>query len=124
MKRLLAATVLVVIICVAYFTGDMYVKRVLDESNRILTECTENYKSDKDASVKAKELKEYWEKQEGWLSIFANHTMIDSIELAISSLNAYSKSENNEIFYEYSSAIHTLLHQLQEDNSLTMHSVL
>lgn len=123
MKRLIAAAVLGVFIATVYFTGNSYIKSVLDKSRRLVDECTEKYKTEQNADNSAKELKKYWSKNEGLLSVFAHHSDIDEVELAVNTLVIYAASENSDIFYEYSGTVKTLLHQLYEDASVTMHSI-
>lgn len=124
MKRLIAAGVLTVIIAIIHFSGTVYIKNVIDEANTLLAECVTEYSENSSPKEKAVELEEYWGKRESYLSIFAHHDNIDEIESAINSLVVYSSTENSEIFYEYSGTVKTLLHQLMEDNSFSMHSIL
>lgn len=124
MKRLIAAAILAVFIAAVYFTGNFYIKNVLDNSYKLLDECNEEYKMNKSSSKGAEKLKDYWSENEGLLSVFAYHGHIDEVEQAIGTMVIYSKTDNSELFYEYSGTVKTLLHQLYEDNSLSMHSVL
>ena len=123
MSRLIAALVLAIVITGVCITGNTYINKVIDKSNILIDECITNYESHNNPENKATELKKYWSKNEGLLSIFAHHKNIDDIELAIDSLLTYSNTNENQIFYEYSGTVKTLLHQLSEDNSLNMHSV-
>ena len=124
MKRLIAAGVLTVIIAIIHFSGTIYIKNVIDEANTLLAECVTEYSENASPKEKATQLEDYWSKRESYLSIFAHHDNIDEIESAINSLVVYSSTENSEIFYEYSGTVKTLLHQLMEDNSFSMHSIL
>ena len=124
MKRLIAAGVLTVIIAIIHFSGNIYIKNVIKECNEILDNCVSEYKINASPQEKAKKLQEYWGKKEDLLSVFSRHDNIDEIERAIDSLAVYSKTKNSEIFYEYSGTVKTLLHQLYEDNSFNMHSIL
>ena len=123
MKRLIAAAVLAVIVISVHLTGRYIINNTLTESRELLKACTQQYMIDKSAYSQAERLEKFWSDNEGILSLFANHEGIDDIELAISSLKVYSDTEDNEIFYEYAASVETLLHQLEEDNSLNMHSV-
>ena len=124
MKRLIAAGVLIIFVVSTYLTGYFYIKNTCDTANALLKDCIEIYKTDKDATKSAKKLNDFWSKNEPLLSVFANHSSIDEIELAISSLENYSDSPDNKIFYEYSSTVETLIHQLMEDTKPSMHSIL
>lgn len=124
MKRLIAAGVLIIVISIIHLSGNIYIKNVINETDALLKKCVEEYKNEQHPEKAAKQLKEYWGDREDYLSVFAHHDDIDKIELAIDSLSVYSKTENSEIFYEYSGTVKTLLHQLKEDNSLSMHSIL
>ncbi len=123
MKRIIAAAILFVFVVSVYFFGTSYIKSTCKKANVLLTKCTEIYKSDKDATEASKELSEFWTEKEPYLSIFANHTQIDEIELAISSLQNYATSKDNTIFYEYSGTVKTLLHQMLEDITPSFHSI-
>ncbi len=123
MKRIVATIILSVFVISSYFVGITYIKASCEKANILLDRCTEIYKSDKDATAASKELGEFWTKTEPYLSLFANHAQIDEIELAISSLQNYSNSKDNTIFYEYSGTVKTLLHQMLEDNTPSMHSI-
>ncbi len=124
MKRLIAAAVLAAIVAAVHFTGNIYIKKVIKESNKQLETIVADYKKDISPKASAEKLKNYWSHNEDYLSIFARHDNIDEIELAIDTLAVYSETKDSEIFYEYSGTVKTLLHQLYEDNSFSMHSIL
>ncbi len=124
MKRLIAAAILALIISAVHFTGNIYIKSVIDKSNNLLEECIVSYQKEAKPTESAERLKNFWSENEDLMSVFAHHDNIDEIEHAIDTLAVYSSTEDSEIFYEYSGTVKTLLHQLYEDNSLTMHSVL
>ena len=123
MKRIIAVIILSVFVLSSYFIGISYIKSSCEKANDLLAKCTEIYKSDNDATAASNELSKFWTKTEPYLSIFANHAQIDEIELAISSLQNYSNSKDNTIFYEYSGTVKTLLHQMLEDNTPSFHSI-
>ena len=124
MKRLIAAAVLTAIVAAIHFSGNVYIKKVIKESNNLVEICIEDYKKDISPKSHADELKKYWGDNEDYLSIFARHDNVDEIELAIDTLAVYAETKDSEIFYEYSGTVKTLLHQLYEDNSFSMHSIL
>lgn len=124
MKRLIAAAVLTVILAVIHFSGNIYIKKVIKESNILVEGCITEYKNEVSPKKKVDQLQNYWTDNEDWLSLFARHDNIDEIELAIDMLAIYSETKYSEIFYEYSETVKTLLHQLYEDNSFSMHSIL
>lgn len=123
MKRLIAATILFIFVVASYLTGYAFINSTYKTANNLLEECISVYETDNNAYNAAKNLKNFWEEKEGLLSVFANHSSIDEIELAISSMLVYSNTKDNEIFYEYSSTVKTLLHQLLEDSKPNMHSI-
>ena len=124
MKRLIAAAVIAAIVAVIHFTGNIYIKNVIKECNVQLETIVADYKKDISPKENAEKLRKYWGENEDFLSIFARHDNIDEIELAIDTLAVYSETKDSEIFYEYSGTVKTLLHQLYEDNSFSMHSIL
>ncbi len=123
MKRSIAAIILLIFVISAYLFNYNYIKRTCNTANQKLENCIEAYKNDEDATKKARELERYWSEKEAFLSFFANHEMIDEIELAISSITVYTDTQNNAIFYEYSGTVKTLLHQMLEDTRPSMHSI-
>ncbi len=123
MKRLLAAGLLFLFVIAAYIYGYSYIDNACSQANKYLEKCVNIYESDQNAAKEAEILEKYWNKKEKGLSFFANHADIDEIELAISSLKTYSGTTNNEIFYEYSGTVKTLLHQLMEDTTPNIHSI-
>lgn len=124
MKRLIAAAVLLTVVIVCFFSGYAYIKSICETSNKLLDECINEFKSTGVATSQAEKLAEFWSEKENTLSIFANHTTVDEIESAIGTLKVYSSTNETEHFYEHSSAVRTLLHQLLEDTKPNMHSVL
>ena len=124
MKRLIAATVLTVIVLTTYISSYFYIDAVCEKTNRMLDSCIEAYKDENDVVAKTEKLRKYWGKKEKVLSIFINHDDIDKIEIEIESLSAHSKYPKNEMFYEHSNVISKLLHQIMEDTVPTTHSVL
>lgn len=123
MKRIIAVLILFVFITTSYFIGVAYIKSSCKQANDLLEDCTRIYNLDQDATKASKELADFWTKTEPCLSLFANHAQIDEIELAISSLQNYANSKDNAIFYEYSGTVKTLLHQMVEDNTPSLHSI-
>lgn len=123
MKRLIAAGILFVFVIGSYIWGYVFIKDACNIANKYLEECINVYDSESNAEKEAKKLEKYWSKKEKGLSFFANHSDIDEIELAISSLKTYSKTSEKEIFLEYSGTVKTLLHQLMEDTTPNAHSI-
>ena len=124
MKRLIAAAIIAAIVAAIHFTGNIYIKNVIKECNVQLETIVADYKKDISPKENAEKLRKYWGEKEDFLSIFARHDNIDEIELAIDTLAVYSETKDSEIFYEYSGTVKSLLHQLYEDNSFSMHSIL
>ena len=123
MKRLIAAGILFIFVISSYIIGYSYIKTTCNKAYEILDECTEVYSAHEESEEIAKRLNDFWGEKEPYLSLFANHAQIDQIEQAISSLLIYSNSKDSALFYEYSSTVNTLLHQMLEDNTPSMHSI-
>lgn len=123
MKRLVAAAILTVFIIAVYLWGNFYIKNLLKKSNELVDKCTQSYTEGGNAKKTAKDLKDYWDKNESMLSLFAHHQDIDEVEKAVNTIYIYSDTAEKEIFLEYSQTVKTLLHQLKEDASISVHSV-
>lgn len=123
MKRVIIAAVLLAVCVISYFVSELYIDSVANKTRELLSECVSAYESGGDAGEKAEKLKKYWSDNENGLSFFVNHNMIDDVELTIEVLAEYSKTNEKEIFKEYSKTVEILIHQLLEDTSATIHSI-
>ena len=124
MKRLIAAAILMVLIVGIYLTGYFYIEKICKETEKMVKECVTAYKENRNVNPGAQKLKSYWCSKEKMLSIFANHNSIDEIELAIDLLWVHGKYREDDLFYEYSTTLQMLLHQLMEDTEPSAHSIL
>lgn len=123
MKRLIVAGFLGLIIVFSLVFSIFYVKHICKETRTLLNECIEAYDKTNKSYYYADKLNNYWEKAEKNLSFIVNHDRLDEIESAIGSLKDYSDTKENEIFYEYSGTVDTLIHQLLEDTVPGVHSI-
>ena len=123
MKRLIIAGVLFVSVIGIYLISVFYITNSCNEARQLLNNSVTIYTEKSTAESEAKKLKDYWDKKEKLLSVFVNHNRIDDIEQAISLLNVYAKSKDNELFYEYADTVKVLIHQILEDTKITMHSI-
>ncbi len=123
MKRLIPASIIFVLVIVTYLTSLYYITDSCDKAKNLLENSVQTYARQKTAEKEAKKMEDYWNKKEKVLSVFVNHDRIDDIEKAISLLNVYAKSPDNELFYEYADTVKILLHQIMEDTKITMHSI-
>lgn len=123
MKRLISAIILLIFVLSAYLTGYFYINTTCEKANKMLTNCEKAYNANENAEKYAKKLEKFWSDAEKPLSLFANHSEIDEIELAIHTLKIYSKTSEKEIFNEYSGTVKTLIHQLIEDTVPSVHSI-
>ncbi len=124
MRRLIAAAVLVVLIISIYLTGYLYINATCEETKMLVSNCVTAYEKNENIEFHTEKLEKYWSGKEKMLSVFTNHGVIDEIELTIESLGVHSKYPDNEMFYEYSSSLKMLLHQLLEDTTPSAHSIL
>ncbi|MGN0451782.1 MAG: DUF4363 family protein [Acutalibacteraceae bacterium] len=122
MKRLIAAGILLAAVVTAYISSLVYITKTSNEAKEIIIRCEEAYNDGK-AQESAEELSELWDKKEKVLSFFVNHSRIDDIELEISSLLLYSKTEDEILFYEHIEALKMMIHQIKEDTRISFHSI-
>lgn len=121
---MIAAGVLVVLILISYLTGSYWIRTVTSQTKETLKQCEEEYeKKEGDAEATAKELCERWAKQEKGLSFFVNHETLDEIELTLSSVAIFAETDEKEMFKEALAQVHMLLHQLNEDSRISIHSI-
>ncbi len=121
MKRLIVASILLILVFATYFLSLFYIMNTCEESVKLLEGAIEEYSLNE--NKKAQNLKKYWDKKEKLLSVFVNHEKIDDIEEEISLLNIYSKQKDNALFYASAEQINVLFHQIKEDNVISAHSI-
>ncbi len=124
MKRIIAAAILTAAVIFFYIFGYFFIDKSVKKAEKLLESCAVSYETSNNAKAQSVKLQEFWSDIEGTLSVFANHAIIDDIELAIGSLSIYSNTDQNEIFMEYWATVKTLLHQLMEDTKPSAHSIL
>ena len=124
MKRIIAAAVLMVFIISSYLGGYFYIKKTCEDTEKIVKECVSAYEEQKNIKLYTTKLENYWSSKEKILSVVTNHNAIDEVEHAIESLTVHSKYPQNQMFYEYSSTLEILLHQIMEDTAFGMHSIM
>ena len=110
MKRLISAGILFVIVIASYLLSLWYINDAEKETKNLVSQCEQAYSDGGDAYDKALELKKLWDR-------------IAEIERAISELCVYSKSEEENDFKERIENIKMLLHQIDEDTKITVHSI-
>lgn len=123
MKRLIPASILFIAVIASYFLSLWYINGTCETTQKLVLRCEEEYRNGSDALAAAKELSEMWDEKEKVLSFFVNHNQIDEIELELSSLSVFCKSENEIYFYDSIETLKTLLHQVKEDARISTHSV-
>ncbi len=123
MKRLISAGILLAAVIAAYLSSLWYITESCSVADEMITRCEDAYSGGGDAYQSAEELSDLWDQKEKPLSFFVNHDRIDDIELEISALLLYSKTENEILFYEHIETLKMLLHQVKEDTRLSVHSV-
>lgn len=123
MKRLIPASILLILVIIVYLISLIYIKDSCKTANRLLNNSISIYDKQGLAINEANELEKFWDKKEKSLSLFVNHNHIDEIELAISAMNIYANDYENTLFFEYSEKVKVLLHQIMEETYFTIHSI-
>lgn len=120
---MISAGILLVFVISVYIFSCFYIKSSCNEARVLLDECEQSYSDGKNAEKGAEALKKLWDSKESPLSVFVNHGSIDDIELAIGELCVYSTSDEENDFLERIMTVRTLLHQIEEDTAVTVHSI-
>lgn len=123
MKRLIAAGVLLATVILAYFFSTKYVTSTCEAAAELIESCEVEYTQGDLSGESAVKLKEYWSENENGLSFFVNHDRIDDIELEIASLVLLSQKESDTMFFEHIEKLKMLLHQVNEDTRISIHSI-
>lgn len=125
MKRLVTAVALIVVITALCIGVNFLVSREVNSVRAMVNEC-KAYLEKKDsaqAQKTADALVLKWEKRETMLSPFINHEKIDEISLEITSLAANIRAQNYPVLLRDAETILTLLHQMEEDEKINIHSI-
>lgn len=123
MKRLISAGILFAFVVAAYVSSFIYIKKTCNETIELVRLCEENYKDGKNAYETAEKIDEIWVDKEQTLSFFVNHDRIDEVELELSSLLLYSRTDNEILFYEHIERLKMLLFQIKEDSMINAHAI-
>ena len=123
MKRLISAGILFAFVVAAYVSSFIYIKKTCNETIELVRLCEENYKDGKNAYETAEKIDEIWVDKEQTLSFFVNHDRIDEVELELSSLLLYNRTDNEILFYEHIETLKMLLFQIKEDSMINAHSI-
>ena len=125
MKRLITAVALIDIITALCIGVNFLVSHEVNSVRTMVNQC-KDYMIKKD-SAQAQKIADAlvleWERRETLLSPFINHEKIDEISLEITSLAANIKAENYPVLLRDTETILTLLHQLEEDEKINIHSI-
>lgn len=125
MKRLITAITLIVIITALCIGVNFLVTHEVNSVRAMVTQC-KDYMIKKDSAQAQKiadALVKEWEKRETMLSPFINHEKIDEIGLEITSLAANIRAENYPVLLRDAETILALLHQMEEDEKINLHSI-
>ena len=123
MKRLISAGILFAFVVAAYVSSFIYIKKTCNETIELVRLCEENYKDGKNAYETAEKIDEIWVDKEQTLSFFVNHDRIDEVELELTSLLLYSRTDNEILFYEHIETLKMLLFQIKEDSMINAHAI-
>ena len=125
MKRLVTAIALIVVMTALCIGVNFLVSHEVNSVRTMVNQC-KDYMIKKD-SAQAQKIADAlvleWERRETLLSPFINHEKIDEISLEITSLAANIKAENYPVLLRDAETILTLLHQLEEDEKINIHSI-
>ncbi len=125
MKRLITAIALILVITALCIGVHFLVSQQVNGVRAMVNQCKE-YLEKKDSAQAGKiadALVYEWEKREALLSPFINHEKIDEISLEIASLAANIKAQNFPVLLRDAETILTLLHQMEEDEEINVHSI-
>lgn len=126
MKRLIAAVIIAVLLCVLCITDYFYIKNSYNTFTENINKCVERIEQNDISSAKqyAENLEKEWKNREHLLSIFVNHDIIDEIDTAIVQLVPYLDTGNYDLCITQCAVIELKLSQVREDSTINLHSIL
>lgn len=124
MKRLISASILLVIIVTLCIVNAFTVKSAYDDLSQKLELCISEYNSDNisKAFESATELENNWKKREEILSIFVDHDIIDDLGVSISRLPSLANKESDTFLAECNAVKVALTHMIK-DISVNTHTL-
>ncbi len=124
MKRLISASVLLVIIVSLCALNALIVKSAYDELSQKLEVCITEYSADNIAKAfeSATDLENDWKKREEILSIFVDHDIIDDLGVSISRLPSLADKKSNTFLAECNAVKVALTHMIK-DISINAHTL-
>lgn len=124
MKRLISASVLLVIIVSLCVLNALTVKSAYDELLQKLELCIAEYNTDnvERAFESATDLENDWKKREEILSIFVDHDIIDDLGVSISRLPSLANKKSDTFLAECNAVKVALTHMIK-DISVNTHTL-
>lgn len=114
MKRLIPATITLVLIFILCIYSNIFIKRACDNT-------LEDIKNFQNQTISAKTLQNTWQKRKEKMSFFINHGFLDDISLHIGQLSV-ENSKNSEYYAHIYKDIETILSMIKEEQRLSAHS--
>lgn len=123
-KRILWAVFLLVL-CVSFCLSSYFVtKKCVDSLTDDLIQLSDMIKSgDKKSEIKAKECTDKWDKMQGLLNIFLDHSMLESISQEIPSIEKFIKQGYNQLAYNSTLKSINSLSQIMNEQQLSIGNV-
>lgn len=121
MKRLIPASVLLVLIITACICTKAVVGNICSKTRQLAETCESlciegNFE---EAAEISKQLKNQWEKDSKIVMIFVNHELCDELSIFANRLHYHCLSGNTDFVFWNTSDIKSLLHQITVEQSLT-----
>ncbi len=122
MKRLIAAGVILAMILAVSITGNALIHKYGSEARCLIEDVLTA--DDGDAPQLAEEFVEYWGSVREILAIFVNHGVINDIGRVASGLHSAAKLGNRDEIIAAADEILFMINRIEEDERLSMFSVM
>lgn len=125
MKRLIPATVLLILIVIICTVSDITICRKVKNAKEEITKCEQLYQNSEfeKAEKSAIEFKKHWLKTSKIVSAYSNHCPLDDISVLSAILPEAIKAKDDFEFYSTVSQIKTALYTLYREQHFTIESL-
>ncbi len=122
MKRLYAATALIILLSLAVLISTNTVNKSYDYFETKLNECENAFKSG-NAINECNEFQKEFEEKQKTLCIFINRAVLDNISICAARMTSAAKQNSPDIFYSELAAVRLNFYKLKTDENFSVISL-
>ncbi len=125
MKRLIAASVVIICLIALCTVGIVSVENACKELESDINNCVTHIKSDdfESAFKDSQTIEKEWEAKRGFLSVFINHQTIEEIDSSVTQLSSFANTDNKAHYLAECELIKLYITEMREYCSVSLHTL-